>query len=437
MLATILVLGIVIACCIAAVFRPTIGVLGFYGVYTLQPEWNWRWTMLQTMHFQDWLAICTLVGTLVNFGSWNRMTRTVFAAYLCLAGFLALALVSMTQSINMTASTFYMDHLWKIILMATLAAMHLNSRQAILAMVWILVVTQGYNAYQINLQYFQDGFSLFATSPWGDNGDNNLYTIVTLPVIFMSGALCIYSKASWQKMLAGGIAMLQIHQVMLMESRGGMLGGLAGAAVFALLMPKTPKSAAILTTLALVTAALAGPPVVKEFSSAFVERDQLDSSAASRFKLWKAGWEITQDYPALGVGPYAGQYLVPSYYDGPTRRDRKGLHNLFFEISTGTGLPATFLFLFHFGLIILQLLRMRQGAIPPDCQMVILAVISGQVAYWLASMFSSGALLESTYINSAIGAAAICNYSTMPSREEVRPTEGHVPVPANELAGVA
>jgi O-antigen ligase len=325
--------------------------------------------------------------------------------------FLLLAFVSALQTINVTASTFYMDNLWKVILMATLAAFHLDTAKSITAMIWTIVIAQGYNAYQINLQYFQDGYSMFAVSQWGDNGDNNLYTIITLPILFMSAALCLYSKQLWKKGLAGGIAILQIHQIMLLESRGGMLGGVAGAAVFIVLMPKNRKTIALVSLLTIAGAGLAGPSVVEEFTSVFKEKDELDSSAQSRYKLWKAGYEITADYPLLGVGPYAGQYLVPSYFVDSSRRfENKGLHNLVFEISTGTGVPATFLYLSHFCLIIVGLFKLRRSRRrhSAETQTVILAVLSGQVAYWCASMFSSAALLESTYICSAIGAAVLC-----------------------------
>jgi len=303
-----------------------------------------------------------------------------------------------------------MDNLWKVILMATLAAYHLDTAKSISAMIWTLVIAQGYNAYQINLQYFQDGYSMFAVSQWGDNGDNNLYTIITLPITFMSAALCLHSKQIWKKGLAGGIAILQIHQIMLLESRGGMLGGMAGAAVFLVLMPKNRKTVALVGLLTIAGASLAGPSVVDEFMSVFKEKHELDSSAQSRYKLWKAGYEITADYPLLGVGPYAGQYLVPSYLPDSVKRSNKGLHNLVFEISTGTGVPATILFLGHFCLIMAGLFKLRRKhrRDSPDTQTVILAVLSGQVAYWVASMFSSAALLESTYICSAIGAAVLC-----------------------------
>ena len=395
-------------------FRPSVGVIAFYGLYLLQPEWNWRWTALRTFDHQETLAIATLVGTLLTFGRGNVFNRASLWAYGVLAAFIAMAFLSYVQTINAISSWFYLDILWKAILMSGLAAYHLDTPKKVLAMMWVAVVAQGYNAFQINLQYFEDGFSLYARlRAWGYGaGDNNVYTLATIPVIAMSGALTVFSRQWWQKGLAGSIALLQIHQVMLFDSRGGMLGGAIMGVAFFVLMPKSPK--AVLTGFALFLggAVLAGPSVVERFSSAFVGAENLDPSAASRFDLWKAGARITSDYPLLGVGPRCGQYMVAKYFPQGKKVGVKALHNLFFEISTGCGLPAALLYLAHFAIIwfasFVVYFRTKRG--PPEeypLRCAMLAVLAGQIGYWAASMFSSGALIESTYLITATGAAAL------------------------------
>ena len=133
------------------------------------------------------------------------------------------------------------------------------------------------------------------------------------------------------QLVAGLIAGLQVHQIMLMQSRGCMLAVLLIAAAGVLLMPRSPRNYAIICLGFLAASLLAGPSVVDEFSSSFRSGEQLDSSAASRFDLWKAGLRITADYPMLGVGPNAARRLVPlpQYYDcllytSPSPRDQRG-----------------------------------------------------------------------------------------------------------------
>ena len=264
----------------------------------------------------------------------------------------------------------------------------------------MIVITQGYNAYRINEQYFQDGYSLYSfMRSWGNKGDNNLYSIFTVPPMGAAFALAIYSKKNWQRALAGAIMVLQMHQLMLMESRGTQIGALLMLALGIILMPKNRYT---LTCTALGIAAgvvLAGPPVIKEFMSAFVSEGERDSSAASRLTLWKAGATITMQYPILGVGPYAGMIEVAKV--APDFPGGKGLHNLFFEVSTGCGVPAVLLYFTFFLLPWFKVtwhywkhrdkLSMKVGSIS-------LALAIAIPGYMLSSMFSSGALLESSYI---------------------------------------
>lgn len=413
MLAPVLIIGLILGCAFTALFRPVVGIIAFYGFYLLQPEWNWRWTVLRSFDHQDTLAIATLIGTLVTFGSGNVLSKATIWSYASLATFLGLGFVSYLQTLNAVSSWFYLSILWKAILMAGLAVFHLDSPKKILAMMWVAAIAQGYNAYQINLQYFEDGFCLYARMrKWGFGaGDNNVYTNGVIPIIAISGALTVFSKHWWQKALAGAIALLQIHQVMLFDSRGGMMGAMIMAIAFFAFMPKNPKAVFFAVCLFIGGAALAGPSVVDRFTSSFQDTDELDASARSRFDLWRTGWRITQDHLLLGAGPRCGRYLVANYY--PRKLEgAKALHNLFFEISTGCGLPAALLYLAHFGIIWFAAFRiyMHKKRGPPEdaLRCALLALLAGQFGYWSASMFSSGALIESTYLCAAIGAAALC-----------------------------
>ncbi len=207
---------------------------------------------------------------------------------------------------------------------------------------------------------------------------------------------------------------------MLLESRGAMLAAVAALPILGWYMPKNRFTITAAVIAVVAGGALAGPPVVKEFTSAFETGEKRDSSAQSRFALWEVGWEITKDYPMLGVGPYAGQRLVALYLSGGQQEGQKGLHNLFFEISTGCGLPATAL---YFGFFVIpwymswKTYRNRSKELDPKLQGCLLAVVAGIPAYLAASMFSSGALLESPYAMSSM-AIAVQSVITNQSKDD-------------------
>lgn len=407
MLGPLFVFPLLAIVCLGALWRPTIGVIGYYGFVLLMPEWNWRWSIPADLAYQKYIAAATLIGFVLSGLRGNRWTTSAGLACTLLGVFLALAFVAAQFSILPTKTAFYLDIIWKIVLMAVLAVRVLDTPNSILAGLWTAMLAQGYNAYQINEHYFRTGISWYAYRNWGNKGDNNLYSIFTVPVMGISAAIMFGSKTLWMKILAGVIFTLQLHQIMLMQSRGCMLGSLVMAPVLLWFMPKTPMNWTAVATALLLGGTLAGPMVTEEFLSSFKSEGERDSSAQSRFDLWKAGAAITADYPFLGVGPYAGQRLVPQYAGYPVFV--KGLHNLLFEVSTGCGIPATICYFSFFGISWLvaarALTRRRRSPLPEWAEICYLAVVTGLVGYMASSMFSSGALLETSYMLAAFGLA--------------------------------
>jgi O-antigen ligase len=407
MLPYIFVFALLTFVCLGALYRPPIGVIGYYGFFLLMPEWNWRWALPPFFPYQKYVAAATLIGVLLSGLRGNRWTHSASMATACLLSFLGLAFLSAQFTIMPEETAKYMDALWKIVLMAVIAIHVLDSPRWIFAGLWSVALAQGYNAYQINDSYFERGRCIFVKRPWGYHGDANLYCIITIPIMAISAALMFSTRPLWQKVAAGAIFVLQMHQIMMMESRGCMIGSLVMVPLLLLLMPQTRWNWAAVTAAIVCGAILAGPSVVAEFSSSFRKEGERDSSAESRFLLWKTGARITADYPLLGVGPHAGQKLVAQYLGMPG--GRKGLHNLFFEISTGCGVPATVLYCIFFGVAwgtaTWALLRRRWQPLPDWAETTYVAVSTGLIGYMVASMFSSGAVLESSYLLGAFGLA--------------------------------
>jgi O-antigen ligase len=223
----------------------------------------------------------------------------------------------------------------------------------------------------------------------------------------ITASLMFVSPQVWKKVVCGLLFTMQMHQLMLLESRGCMIGAIVMAVALLWYMPQTKLNWLAVCTAVILGSILAGPSVVGEFSSSFRQKEDLDVSAVGRFDLWKAGWRITCEYPLLGVGPWAGQRLVPQYIG--LAAERKGLHNLFFEISTGCGIPALILYLTYFAIAwviaVRALWSRRQDPLPEWAEVSYLATASGLVGYFVSSMFSSGALLESSYMLAAFSLA--------------------------------
>lgn len=403
---TIAVLMLFAFITISALFQPWKGCAGYGFWAVLCPTWNWRWS-LPLFAYQKYMAGATLIGFLISGMRRQKLSKAGVIAVSGLCIYLVLSFVSAQQSINPVKTALYLDVTWKIALMALLACWTIDSSQKLMLLCWALCIAQGWNAFNVNQTYYQ--YNIIVEYFKWNYLDNNVYSISTVPPMAISFALLIYSQKRWMTVLAGMVFVLQMHQLMVLQSRGTMLGAIALVLIGVLLMEKNRKTLTIVGMGFIAGAVLAGPPVVKEFMSSFEQEGERDSSAESRFKLWSAGAQIMSDHPLLGVGPWCGERFVPKYYEGKVGT-AKALHNLFFEVGTGSGIPALTAYLLYFFAPLyghFRLWRKRRHQFSHCMRVCNLAVLAGIPGYFVASMFSSGALVESPYLLVVIGVASL------------------------------
>lgn len=403
MIGPVFVFGCLLVTCAVAFRRPAVGMIGFYGFLLLDPKWNWRWALPQDVPFQKLIFASALVGFAISGFHVRHLSRRTKWALVCMVAFLGLCWLSTQRSFSPEHSQFFMSVVWKQLLVVAVTICLIDDLKLLKLLLIVVVLAQGYNALQINLEYFQTGFSRYAHRSWGSFGvDNNGYSIMTTPILGCTLALALFEKQALMRCLYFGVALLQVHQLMLLESRGCMLAAVVMCGILAWKMPRRSGNVGWVAAAVVIAGLLAGPSVVKEFASSFESNGLRDTSAQSRFYLWKAGWQITKDYPLLGVGPNAGRVLVPTYYEGGLDVTNKALHNLFFDVSTGVGIPGFVCYFLVFALPAIYAVRTYD----PDDEAtgpLRLAVLAGLPGYLIASIFSSGLLFESCYVLVIVG----------------------------------
>jgi|688.fasta_scaffold241532_2 O-antigen ligase len=421
-----LVAAIVI--CGIAIFKPIFGTVGFYFFALLDPIWNWRWVLSKDLGFQKWLFFATLIGVLIHWGTLGKTSKLGHRCILLLIAFWCIAFTSGQLTSFPEASVWYNDILSRVFAMAGLGILTVTNPRHAFWLGLACVLGQGYNTLEINREYFQMGFCRYAyMANWGYKGlDNNGYSILTVPVLAIALSIALCPGNLKLRAVAGLIGVLEMHQLMMMESRGSMIGAVLFGALAVFFIPKTKQSIALILAGVVVAGVLAGPPVVKEFMSSFAEGEELDSSAESRFYLWKAGMRIMLDHPWIGVGPNASRFYVPSYYEGGLDTSAKALHNLFFEVGCENGIPAVCIFFTFYGLPWLYVfqnrhhfLKTNQKWTPSLC----IAVLAGTPGYLMASMFSSGALIESSYILPIIACGLASSKEFLEQNDESQTSE--------------
>lgn len=388
--------------------------VGYIGFVALVPHWIWRFSLDPSFPFQKYIAIATLIGFAACGFRGIPLTRTAKYAMGCLLAFLSVSYISSFQSINPERSWFFIDTFYKEALMVCVGIRLLDSPRILEAAVVCIILGVSWNAYEINMDYLSKGYSFVNRDGWAYQNMNG-YALILLLSFFLTISAALHVSKLHHKAFLLMIAGVNMHAIYIGEARGTMLGCVFSAVLLVYFMEKNLSNWGVIFSTAILGLALAGPSVVKEFSSSFAVED-LDKSAQSRFYIWDAGIRITLDYPVLGLGPWAAGFMVPSYYADPagTTKETIHLHNLPLEVSTGMGLPGLFLYLGIFFLPWNQLRKMRRNLAcvghPRDTRVVsvvTLAFLAGIPGYWLASCFNSGALIEIPYVFVALAIAAI------------------------------
>ncbi|MEM9413688.1 MAG: DUF5935 domain-containing protein, partial [Planctomycetota bacterium] len=198
-MSALFIYGLFVWGCVEGLRRPWAGLVMFFTFVALEPKWNWRWAIDTSFPYQKYLAACVVAGLCLQGFRRARVSGTAFSALACLIAFLGVGYIATLQSINFQYSLEYMSYVWKIVLMTTLTVWLIDTPRKIWILLSVLILCQGYNAFQINLQYFEDGFSRYAVNGWGVKGDNNTYSIFTVPFIAMSCGMAIYGRTLWQR----------------------------------------------------------------------------------------------------------------------------------------------------------------------------------------------------------------------------------------------
>jgi O-antigen ligase len=396
------------------IVRPFWGLCGYLFLVFLQPEWIWRFEGLNRVDFsyQKIIIGSIVIGVMLNLSEGNGLLK--HRLFTLSAGTLVfIAWLSSFGSIQSTSSSVYFDVLWKSVLIMVILFHLTDSPKKVTLVFGAMTAGAFYNSFRLHDDYFAVGWCRWIRDSWGYKGDSNVICLFEMPCIAAGIAVFFASRNTYARVLAGISVFLLVHQVFILESRGAMLGLVALGLMLFTMIPKTPKVLLLVFVLSSAVAFVAGPPVVKEFSSIFLSQEERDASAESRFKLWSASLKIALDNPLLGVGPNAGQFAIPGYEPIYSGLAAKHPHNVFFEIASGCGFIALAAFLTLGAVPVLLALRIRRkyrGIRDPDLQLLTLIPIVGMPAIAVTGFFCGGGMVESMYYFSGISLGGLVAY---------------------------
>ncbi|MCI0743379.1 MAG: O-antigen ligase family protein [Gemmataceae bacterium] len=407
-----------------SLFNPFIGLLVYVCFAIIRPESLWHWSV-PPGNYSRIVAIALLLGWAIHgFGQWRFGKARVIVW--SLIGFWLWAALSATQAPNADRSWAFLEQLAKIVLPFLVGITLINSVAQLKQLAWVIVLSLGYVALDLNLSYY-DGFNRLQLDGFGGM-DNNSMAIALVTGVGLAFFLGLNAPKHWQMGLAFLAAGLMAHAVLFSFSRGGMLALALSAGMAVFLIRLQFRHFAVLAVAVLLGLRLAGPEVQERFLSVFVNQEQRDESAQSRVELWKDCLDATAKRPMLGLGP-AHWPLVAAEYGWPPGKEA---HTLWLQIAAELGIPGvTFLLAFYL-MTMRRLWPIARGRLPladPWLQQAASMVIAGLFGFMIAAQFVSLVGLELPYYATLLGAGVL--------RVVSLPGAATVPVPSSRLARIS
>lgn len=386
-----------------ALVSPWVGFLIYVSFAILQPGFGlWYWSVPRG-NYSKVLAISLLIGWAARgFGNW-RLGQAGIGLF-ALFGYLVWNAVATTQAVVPEVAWDWVESQAKIVIPVLVGTSLINSVRELKQLAWVVLLSHGYAAFDLNLSYF-GGFNRLHEAGFGFM-DNNCMGISLVSCTGLGIFLCLGTPRLWQKAVAVGCIGLMVHAIMFSMSRGAMLGLILVVGLSFLLIPKRPVHYLALLGGVLLTVSTTGPEVIKRFDSAFAEGGERDNSAQSRLDMWGICARVAVERPVFGLGPaqfhvHAAEFGLPA---------GKEAHTTWLQMAAELGIPGVVFLLMFFVVPPVALWRVSRERFPvpdPFFRDIARMVIAATAGYLFTAQFVTLPGLEAPYYITMLGAGVL------------------------------
>jgi putative inorganic carbon (HCO3(-)) transporter len=410
----------------AALVNPFVGLLIYVCFAILRPGVGlWYWSVPVGENFSKILVGGLVVGwTIHGLGNWRLGRAGILLA--ALVAYFAWNVLSATQAMIPTIAWEWVEAQGKIILPVVIGITLIDSVAKLKQLAWVILVSHGYVAFELNLDYF-NGFNRLHEMGFGGM-DNNCMGITLVSCVGLGIFLCLGTPKLWQKAVAGACIALMVHAILFSFSRGAMLGLIVVASLSFLLMQRRPIHYLGLLVAVGLTLGAAGKEVTKRFESTFAEKTERDESAESRVKMWGICLQATGNNPVTGLGPHH----FPVYASSFGLNAGKEAHTTWLQLAAELGVPgAAFLLVFFLGTAVRLVPILRESCPVPDPWFRDAArmVIASTIGFVFTAQFVTLPGLEAPYYITLIG-LGVLRLASDPDLLP-QPADANLPPPAD------
>lgn len=392
--------GMTAAGALLGLFCPFFGFLAYVSFAILKPDAMWPWSV-PPARYSLAIAGCMLIGWACTRQATFKLGRSIVPVTL-ISVFVGWSFIGAFYPYHQDLAWEFVERIVKIVIPMIIGLTLITSVKELKQLAWTILTAQGYMAFEMNSYYFS-GYNLLRWEGFGGM-DNNSAAIALVTGIGLAFFLGVHSEKLWHKGVAFFFAALMANAILFSFSRGGMLGMIvAGMGAF-IVIPKRPRTYAILGIAVIAAAVMAGPEVRERFMTTFVKKKggEREASAQSRVDLWSDCIDVMKKNPVMGCGPNQWP-MIASTYGWPHGKEA---HSLWMQTGAELGLVGLGLYLgFYLTAIALiwQLTWKRTHVSDPWFKHIARMSFTGLCGFVVSAQFVSLESLEIPYYTALLG----------------------------------
>jgi probable O-glycosylation ligase (exosortase A-associated) len=297
------------------------------------------WGFAQTMPFAMVVALTTFVGMLMSREPRKLQWKPEMVLMLV---FLAWMLVTTSSALYPILAWPQFDKVMKIFIMIFVTTMLINTRERLLAMVWVIALSIGYYGVKGGIFTLTTGGGFRVQGPLGTfiggNNEIGLALCMTIPLLYYLGQQA--KRIAIRNAMLGAV-LLTVVAALGTQSRGALLGLAVTGTIFWL---KSRRKIQI--GLLIAFAILVIVPFMPETWSArmqTIENYQQDTSAMSRIAAWKMAINLASN--RLTGGGFESFQAATFRQYAPEEKLGADAHSIYFEVLGEHGWPGLAIFL--------------------------------------------------------------------------------------------
>ncbi len=222
------------------------------------------------------------------------------------------------------------DKVWKVQLFTFITMMLINTREKVLWLLWIIVLSIGLYGVKGGIFTVATGgvYAVYGPNSTfiGGNNEIGLAMIMTIPWIRY---FQVVAKEKWQKFSLSIVMLLMTIATLGTQSRGALVGMLV---MFFIMFLKSMKSIAyVLIVMSFMYGAIQLMPQNWHDRMNTIESYEADDSAMGRINAWMTAFNLAKDRPILGGGFETFQSPTFKLY-APDPTNVHDVHSIYFEV---------------------------------------------------------------------------------------------------------